>query len=306
MIQILLASYNSEKFLAQQLESLFAQSCQEFEVIISDGGSQDGTLAIIADFQKRYPDRLRLVSTEPARACQNFARLLAAADSELMMFCDHDDVWKADKIAISLAAYKKLEAEYSPEVPLMVFTDSEIVDGELNPLLPSMTRSQKLNRSRFTPGRTIIQNYASGNTMLFNRALQQAALPIGERAVMHDHWVTLAAALFGAVSYVDVATIFYRQHGNNVLGAFRYDCKSCWKKLIAESGQFRQKLYRKLEQAQDLLEQHRATLTAEQSVLLDGLKKFKAMNKFARWLFLLRNDMLHEGLLRNIALFICC
>ena len=111
MIQILLASYNSEKFLAQQLESLFAQSCQEFEVIISDGGSQDGTLAIIADFQKRYPDRLRLVSTEPARACQNFARLLAAADSELMMFCDHDDVWKADKIAISLAAYKKLEAE---------------------------------------------------------------------------------------------------------------------------------------------------------------------------------------------------
>ena len=306
MVQILLATYNSQNFLASQLESLFAQTYQDIEVLISDGGSQDNTLGIIADFQDRFPGRIRILSTEPARACENFARLLAAADGEIMMFCDHDDVWKKDKISISLAAYEQLAKEYSPDTPLLVFTDSEIVDGALNPLLPSMMRSQRLNRSRFTPGRTIIQNYASGNTMLFNRALQHAALPVGQQAVMHDHWVTLAAAFFGRICYVDTATILYRQHGNNVLGAFRYDLKSCWKKFRQEAGNFRKKLYCKLDQAQQLLTERRAELSPEQKNFLDELCKFRDMNKVARWRFLLRNDMLHEGWLRNIAMFLSC
>ena len=81
MIQILLATYNSEAFLAEQLDSLFAQSCDDFEILINDGGSKDKTLEIIADYQKRFSNKIRLIGSAPASACENFSKLLASADA---------------------------------------------------------------------------------------------------------------------------------------------------------------------------------------------------------------------------------
>ena len=306
MIQILLATYNSGAFLEQQLASLMEQSFQEFNILVSDGGSKDNTLEIIGSFQKRFPEKIRLLDTAPASACENFARLLAAADAELIMFCDHDDVWKKEKIALSLETYRQMEKEYGPDFPILVFTDSEIVDRDLRKLFPSMMRSQRLNRSRFTPGRTIIQNYASGNTMLFNRALLKKVLPIGSRAVMHDHWVALGAAFFGKVGYVDIPTILYRQHGDNVLGSFRYDLRSCLKKFLEKSDEFRSSLYRAFDQAAELLSFHGEDLTPEQQRLLTGLEGFKKKGKFARWYFICKYGLFKEGFLRNIAVFIWC
>ena len=304
MIQILLATYNSEVFLKEQLDSLFAQSCNDFEILINDGGSKDNTLEIISDYQKRFPDRIRLIGSAPASARENFSKLLAAATADLIMFCDHDDVWKKEKIAASLQAYKKMEQEYGPDFPILVFTDSEIVDTNLVTLLPSMTRSQRLNITHFSPGRTMIQNYASGNTMLFNRALQKLALPMGNSVVMHDHWVALAAAFFGKVSYVDTPLILYRQHGNNVLGAFSYNLKSCLKKFFSEANRLHEKIYQQFEQGREFLELHADHLSAEQQEFLHTLRHFGKMNKIAKWRFMLKNDILKEGLLRNIVTFL--
>ena len=306
MIQILLATYNSGAFLEQQLASLMEQSCQDFQILVSDGGSRDDTLEIIGSWQKRFPEKIRLLHSSPAAACENFSRLLAAADAELIMFCDHDDVWKKEKITLSVEAYRKMEKEFGADLPILVFTDSEIVDHSLNTLLPSMMRSQRWKRSRFTPGRTVMQNYASGNTMLFNRALQKAALPIGPGAVMHDHWIALAAAFWGKVCYVDIPTILYRQHGSNVLGAFRYDLRSCVKKFLAEADCLRAKIYRNIDQAQELLELHRKDLSQEQLQFLAVLKDFKSMNKLARCRTLLKYGMFKEGMLRNIFMFLIC
>lgn len=305
-LQILLATCNSARFLTEQIDSLLTQDFSDIEILINDGGSQDNTLEIITDYQKRFPEKVRLLGSAPAAACENFAKLLAAADSELIMFCDHDDVWKKDKISLSIQAYRKMESEYGSDLPILVFTDSEIVDGNLTPVLPSMMRSQCLNRTRFTPGRTLMQNYASGNTMLFNRALQKRALPVAGEALMHDHWLALAAAFFGKVCYVDTPTILYRQHGSNVVGSFRYDAASCLKKFFAESGSFRKKLHAKITQAEKLLEQNHSDLTPEQSRFLDSLKCFKNMKKSARFRFLKQYDMLYEGKLRNLALYFSC
>ena len=85
MIQILLATYNSGAFLEQQLASLMEQSCQDFQILVSDGGSRDDTLEIIGSWQKRFPEKIRLLHSSPAAACENFSRLLAAADAELIM-----------------------------------------------------------------------------------------------------------------------------------------------------------------------------------------------------------------------------
>lgn len=304
MIQILLATYNSAPFLEIQLDSLMNQSYRDFEILVNDGASQDNTLAIIADYHKRYPGKIRLLGSAPVSACKNFSILLAAADAELIMFCDHDDVWKKEKIAVSLQAYRKMEQQYGSELPILVFTDSEIVDAQLKTCHPSMMRSQNLNRTHFTPGRTIIQNYASGNTMLFNRALQKIALPISDNAVMHDHWVALAAAFFGKVCYVDKPLILYRQHGNNVLGSFHYGWSSCLKRFLTHGHSYRNRLHRIMEQGKSFLELHREILSPEHLCLLNFLEHSKGMNKISKWRFMLQHDILKEGLLRNIGTFL--
>ena len=304
MIQILLATYNSSGFLAEQLDSIFAQTYNQFELLIRDGGSKDNTLSIIEDYQTRFSGKIRLIGSQAASACENFAALLAAADAELLMFCDHDDVWKKEKIELSLQAYKEMEAKYTSAHPILVFTDSEVVDSNLVTQFPSMMRSQNLNRNRFSPGRTLIQNYASGNTMLFNRALQKLTLPIGKSAIMHDHWVALTAAFFGKICYVDKPLIRYRQHGGNVVGSFSYNFNSCVKRFFSDTGALRCKINYKIDQCVELLSSHSELLSPDQKNFLDSLKRFKKMNKIAKCNFMLENDMLLEGFLRNIVTFL--
>ena len=96
-VQILLATYNSEKYLAQQLDSILAQEFQEFEILIRDGGSTDSTLEIIREFCQKYPGKVTFAEAGKAGACQNFSRLLELSTAQIVMFSDHDDVWMPDK-----------------------------------------------------------------------------------------------------------------------------------------------------------------------------------------------------------------
>lgn len=303
MIQILLATYNSEQFLAEQLDSLFAQSCTDFEILIRDGMSEDHTLQIIEKYSLLFPGKIRFLGKGRASACENFALLMAEAKGELFMFCDHDDVWEKDKIKISLEAYRKAEKQYGNTMPLLVFTDSVITDEKLRQISPSMMRSQRLNTTSFTPPRLILQNAASGNTMLFNKALLDLALPMAPETLMHDHWVTLAAAFFGRILYVDQATILYRQHSSNVIGFSRYSLFSLLRKLSCGLPQIREKLYRNMDQAAAFLLLHGSLLDEKEKELLEALKNFRKMGFFEKRIFLWKNDFRKEGLLRNLGMF---
>ena len=108
-LQILLATYNSGAYLAPQLDSIFAQDFPDFEVLIRDGGSTDGTMAVISRYQEKFPGRIVFVGRARSGACENFAELLKHADGELIMFSDHDDIWMPDKISATVAEYRALE-----------------------------------------------------------------------------------------------------------------------------------------------------------------------------------------------------
>ena len=304
MIQILLATYNSHAFLAEQLDSLMAQSCQDFEILISDGGSCDDTLEIISGYQERFPGKIRFLGSEPASACENFGKLLAAAAADYVMFCDHDDVWKSNKIAISLDACCKAEAESGTAMPILVFTDSEIVDHALVTTGKSMVKTQRLNTENFAPERIFIQNVASGNTMLFNAALKNLILPISKAALMHDHWVAAMAAVFGKIVFVNEPAIKYRQHGKNVLGAFRYGIGGFLRKAIHDICAVREKLYCKIDQGIAVLESHPQQLSVSQQQLLDGMRNFKNLSWLEMRVFLWKNGFRMEGFLRNTGLFL--
>ena len=99
-VDILLATYNGERFLDEQMHSLLSQSYTEWHLIIRDDGSTDNTLAIIQRYKKQYPNKITILEDNLANlgACRNFGRILEQSDADYAMFCDQDDVWLPKKI----------------------------------------------------------------------------------------------------------------------------------------------------------------------------------------------------------------
>lgn len=226
MIQILLATYNGAAYLAEQLDSLFAQTNRDWRLLVRDDCSTDATAEILAAYQEKYPGIISIVPNDGARlgAGRNFGMLLEHAEAPYVMFCDQDDVWLPDKIEVTLAAMKRLEATHGAEMPLLVHTDLKVVDERLNLLGDSLWRYMGSRPERLSRiNRVLMQNFATGCTVMINRSLRDLALPVPAGARMHDWWLALVATAFGRVAAVHRPTMLYRQHGKNDSGAVHWN-----------------------------------------------------------------------------------
>ena len=109
-LDILLATYNGEKFLKEQINSLLDQSYKNWKLLIRDDMSTDCTMAILSDYISKYPDKIKLLkSNKRLGPCQSFNYLLQKSDSDYVMFCDQDDIWLPEKIELSLKKMRSLE-----------------------------------------------------------------------------------------------------------------------------------------------------------------------------------------------------
>ncbi len=306
-IDILLASCNSERFLREQLDSILAQDAgEDFRVLIRDDNSVDSTPEIIREYCTRHPGRVEFRETgKPGgSALGNFAALLDCAEGELVMFADHDDVWKPDKIRVSMAKYREMAGRYGENTPLLVFTDTAIADEMLRPVAESGFRYQHIDPERLALRQLLLQNVPSGNTMLFNRALLELARPVSPGAVMHDHWVALTASVFGRIGYVRQPTLLYRQHNDNVYGAFHYSLPSFCRKLTEGRRLIRERFYRNVCQAGAFLEHHREKLDPAATAMLGDFSRFPEMGFFEKRLCLIRHGIWKTGLIRNIGMLL--
>jgi glycosyltransferase involved in cell wall biosynthesis len=225
LIDIVLATYNGAAYLPAQLDSLFAQTCQDFRLLVRDDGSSDGTPGVLADYATRYPGRMVMVPNDGGRlkAAGSFATLLERAEAPYVMCCDQDDVWVPDKVALTLAAMHDLEQRHGTAAPLLVDTDLMVVDERLAVLAESFWRFSRIHPERITRlSRLLMQNFVTGCTMMVNRPLLALALPIPAGAMMHDWWLALVAIRFGHARPIAKATVLYRQHGRNEVGADRW------------------------------------------------------------------------------------
>ena len=221
-IDILLATYNGAAFLSEQLDSIEAQTHENWRLIARDDGSADDTLKILEAFRVRHPGKVVVVRDGDGNlgVGTNFSRLMERSDAPYAAFCDQDDVWIPEKLEISLAKMRELEQEHGAELPLLVFTNLTVVDEDLSVIHPSFWKYANLRPQRCNAlNRLLLQNVVTGCTTLMNRPLVRKSVPIPEQAVVHDWWVALVVALFGTAGYIAQPTVLYRQHPQNLIGA---------------------------------------------------------------------------------------
>lgn len=220
-ISICMATYNGEQFLRQQLESILAQSNQDWQLLIRDDGSDDNTVRIVEDYADRMPGRVRLVTNNGSHlgASLNFGKLLEYADTEYIMFSDQDDVWLPNKIELTLNAMKAAERVY-PDKPILIHTDLQVMDSELNTIANSMWSYQKLFPEVGDDLKRIMaQNVVTGCTVMINKRARAVSIPVPDEAIMYDWWIALNVCRHGKIIYVSIPSVLYRQHSSNRLGA---------------------------------------------------------------------------------------
>ena len=222
-VEILLATFNGEPYLSEQLDSILSQDTQNWHLTASDDGSSDRTVEILDAYAQTYPEKItRVVSGRQFHnARDHFFWLMEQCGGDYIQFCDQDDVWHPDKLRLLQEAMEEAEAVYGADMPLLVFSDQTVVDKNLKLIAPSLMVFQQQDPRALDYRNLLYQNVVSGCAMAVNRPLAKLAAGCTDtqQVIMHDWWLALTAARFGKMVYVDRATIDYRQHGNNSVGA---------------------------------------------------------------------------------------
>lgn len=225
-IDILMATYNGERYIHEQVESIQNQTLGCWRLLVSDDCSVDGTVGIVLNLAND-DDRIMLAGEGVRRggAKKNFAHLMGLSTAPYAAFCDQDDVWLPYKLERLMSEMGRLEAEYGAEGPLIVFSDAKVVGEGLGLIAESFADFTRLDPERRSLAHLLAQNVAPGCLMLCNRPLLALAAPSVARqgVAMHDWWLMLVAAAFGHIGYVLEPLALYRQHGDNALGAQAFD-----------------------------------------------------------------------------------
>lgn len=219
-ISVALCTYNGERFVAQQLESLAKQIRAPDELIICDDGSTDQTLRIIHDFIRSAPFPVELhVHSENLGSTGNFEKAIKACHGDFIALCDQDDYWLPEKLATLESCLIN-----NPGIGL-AFSDAQIVDVNLvatpTRLRESTLFTRDLERRLLSGEATQVmlqRKVVTGATVLFRAEFRESFLPIPASWV-HDGWIAFIIALFSELAYVNQPLIQYRQHSDQQIGA---------------------------------------------------------------------------------------
>jgi len=221
LVSIVMATYNGEKYLREQLDSIIEQTYKNIELIVVDDCSQDSTLDILVAYQASH-NFIKIYRNESNMGVsQTFSFGITKAIGDYVAFCDQDDVWLPNKI-------ERMVAEIGDN--LLIHGDAKLVDQDLNTIEDSFARKYKdINKSKFTD--YLLGNNVTGCCTMISRELVQLSMPIPENFYIHDHYFALVASYYKRIKFLDEKLVLYRQHGNNVMGA----AKVSYDKFLASS-----------------------------------------------------------------------
>ncbi len=209
-----MATYNGAKYIKEQLQSVLSQLSADDEVIISDDGSADTTIAIIQSFQDK---RIRLFRSHFRSPIHNFNFVLSQAIGEYVFLCDQDDIWLSGRVSTALQWLQHYD---------VVVCDAEVVNENGKPLHPSM---YALIQSGPGVLKNFVRNTYYGCCLSVRRKVLQIALPFPKQIPMHDIWLGFVGGLFFTVYFCPQPLVQYRRHSGNL--TLIHSKTSLWKKF---------------------------------------------------------------------------
>lgn len=236
MFVILMATYNGEKYIGEQLESIVQQNYEDWKLFISDDGSSDGTIEIINSYVSRYPDKIILKKNESnMHGAKNnfFYAIMNAPVGEYYVLCDQDDVWEKDKLEVIYSDFQKLD----DKIPQLIYHELRVVDENLDTISERLSDYAGLNLDLNKAFRQLLLcNYTPGCAITYNEALRKKIIIPGQSVSIHDWWIMIIAACFGEIHRQEKSLAKYRQHTNNTIGIQEDGLKGYIKRIITHNG----------------------------------------------------------------------
>ncbi len=308
MIYIIMCTYNGERYIQEQLQSIEQNLAQDWKIIVSDDQSTDNTVKILKDFEKKNPGKM-IININKAKkgAIHNFLSSIYTIgvemnDNDFIMLCDQDDVWNADKISKTMHDMREQIVLYGNTIPLLVCTDVSVVDSKMNIIHESFRKMNHYNISHLDFAHLLMENKVQGCTIMINKGMALMLDKLPYSAMMHDGWLAFIAAAFGRIKYIDQPTMKYRQHTANVQGsiAFREDIKN---KLSNLGGQ-RQIVMNTAAQVREFIEIYGDRLSDTIKREAEAFATLPQQNFVMRRYNIIKYHMWKSGLLRNVGLMI--
>ena len=216
-VDILLATYNGENYLVEQLESILSQTYSNFRLLISDDCSTDGTRKILEEYKEKDSRIQLFFQGKNLGVIKNFEYLLKKVESKYYMLSDQDDIWKENKIEKSVEKLENSESD-------LVYTDLEVVDANLNVTYESYWKLKGIYKKikKYNNFEALyLNNFVTGCTLISKEEYIRDVLPLPDTSkfVLHDYWIALIVSQKGKISYIEEPLIKYRQHKNNKIGS---------------------------------------------------------------------------------------
>ncbi len=307
-VVVLLAAYNGERYLQAQLDSILGSDYRgRISVLLGLDPSTDDSRAALTQYDSGAVEVIEH-TTSSGSAMGNFSRLMCYASQRTEnYFClsDQDDVWLPRKLALGMEKLKALEQIYGDAVPLLVFSDAEVVDEKLRTIAASFWRYEKLEPDLCRAYKNLaVQNVAQGCTFVLNRALLEKVHHIPALARMHDHWMMLVAAVFGHIDYIDAPTLKYRQHSRNVLGSAGQHLGSVFRRLLLKRDSIRAAIRASENQALVFLEEYKADLSDSEREFFEQFSRLSERSFLSRRLFCARHALRMSSGLRTLGFYL--
>jgi glycosyltransferase involved in cell wall biosynthesis len=218
-VEIILATYNGEKYLPELLKSIESQTFPGWKLLARDDCSSDFTIKMLLEWQNKHKDKVVLIDNENIRlgACKSFEKLLEKTNANFILFADQDDIWLPNKIEWLLK--RTIEIEKNSSIPFLLFSDMRIENTENKMISASFAKYYGTNFEYMADAYYIAQrNIVPGCSMMINGCLKEEMLPISSFALMHDWWAAIIAAKDNRLFYIEDITMTYRLHEKNTVG----------------------------------------------------------------------------------------
>lgn len=302
-IDILLATYNGEKYLHKQIDSVLAQTYSNLKIWIRDDGSTDNTPQILATYQQKYPNKIHIIEDNLGNlgVTQNFNELAKHSTAKFIAFCDQDDIWIPEKIEKSMVLMDEYLKKPNKSI-CFVYSDMKIINKYDNTTHDSFWKLAYLHPKHFTFNRLLMQNIPHGCTILMHQELKNMAFPIPKNAILHDHWLSLVTVVFGQAIATEEQLVLIRNHGENVTQRKNNN----WMRLkrfyknFSTQDEYIKHLMVRIEQAKAFQQQYSSLLPEKEKQILEQFLLLEHTKGWKRKMIYIKNKFYRTTLFHTL------